>query len=131
MDGTEEGAGKSQSCMNLPAYSDVGRTKNTKKEVRMKMSKIEESNSIDLRFIEANDEKSGKEALMEPLRSKRVEDKAEKFLDDMLKFLAEMPIDRYHDYRAFRNIRLRDYLINRFLRERIYLVQEGETSKRA
>ena len=95
------------------------------------MSKIEESNSIDLRFIEANDEKSGKRALMEPLRSERVEDKAEKFLDDMLSFLAEMPINEYHDYRAFRNIRLRDYLINRFLRERIYIVQEGETPKRA
>jgi hypothetical protein len=39
-------------------------------------------------------------------------------LDDMLDFLAEMPSDNYHDYREFRNLRLRGYLINKFMRER-------------
>ena len=38
-------------------------------------------------------------------------------LDRMLSFLAEMPVDRYHDYRIFRHTRLREYLIHRFIRE--------------
>ena len=40
-------------------------------------------------------------------------------LDRMLSFLAEMPVDRYHDYRIFRHTRLRQYLIHRFLREQL------------
>jgi hypothetical protein len=39
-------------------------------------------------------------------------------LDDMLDFLAEIPSDNYHDYREFRNLRLRGYLINKFMCER-------------
>ncbi len=39
-------------------------------------------------------------------------------LDNMLDFLAEMPVDKYHDYREFRNLRLRQYLIHRFMREK-------------
>jgi len=35
----------------------------------------------------------------------------------MLDFLAEMPVDKYHDYREFRNQRLRQYLIHNFMRE--------------
>lgn len=84
----------------------------------MMMSKIEETHSVELRFIEALDEKSGKEEIEELFRNERVEDKAEKLLDEMLKFLAEMPVDGHHDYRTFRHGGLRGYLINRFLRER-------------
>ena len=40
-------------------------------------------------------------------------------LDRMLNFLAEMPVDKYHDYRIFRHTRLREYLIHRFLREQL------------
>jgi len=94
------------------------------------MRKIEETNSIDLRFIEAIDEKRGKEEIEELLRSERVEDKTEKLLDEMLKFLAEMPIDRHHDYKTFRHSGLRGYLINQFLRERAFIVHKCETLKR-
>jgi hypothetical protein len=65
------------------------------------MRKIEETNSIKLRFIKSKDEKSGKEEMKELLRSRRVEDKTEMLLDEMLKFLAEMSVDRHHDYRTF------------------------------
>ena len=44
--------------------------------------------------------------------------KNKQLLDDMLNFLAEMPVDKYHDYREFRNIRLRQYLIRSFMREK-------------
>jgi hypothetical protein len=50
--------------------------------------------------------------------------KAEKLLDEMLKFLAKMPIDKHHDFRIFRHNGLRGYLINRFLRERTNIVNE-------
>jgi len=39
-------------------------------------------------------------------------------IEEMLRFLGEMPVDEYHDYRDFRHRGLRDYLINRFLREK-------------
>ena len=39
-------------------------------------------------------------------------------LDSMLNFLAEMPVDKYHDYREFRNLRLRQYLIHCFMRKK-------------
>jgi hypothetical protein len=98
-----------------PRYREIKKCQNG---MGMMMSKIEETNSIDLRFIEAMDEKSGKEEIEELLRSERVEDIVEKLLDEMLKFLAEMPIDGHHDFRTFRHGGLRGYLINRFLRER-------------
>jgi hypothetical protein len=49
------------------------------------------------------------------------EEKAELkvLLDRMLNFLAEMPVDKYHDYRIFRHTRLREYLIHRFIREQV------------
>jgi hypothetical protein len=97
----------------------------------MKMRKMEETNSIDLRFIETIDEKSGKKEIEELLRSERVEDPTEKLLDEMLRFIAEIPIDKHHDYRTFRHSGLRGYLINRFLRERAYIVRECETLTRA
>lgn len=42
----------------------------------------------------------------------------EKVLDEMLKFLGEMPVDKYHNYGDFRHKGLRGYLINLFLREK-------------
>lgn len=44
--------------------------------------------------------------------------KVKQLLDNMLDFLAEMPVDKYHDYREFRNLRLRQYLIHNFMREK-------------
>jgi hypothetical protein len=44
--------------------------------------------------------------------------KVKLLLDDILDFLAEMPVDKYHDYREFRNLRLRGHLINKFMQER-------------
>jgi hypothetical protein len=38
-------------------------------------------------------------------------------LDDMLDFLSEMPVDKYHDYREFRNLHLREYLIHKFIKK--------------
>ena len=42
--------------------------------------------------------------------------KIKQLLDDMLDFLAEMPVDKYHDYREFRNLHLREYLIHKFIK---------------
>jgi hypothetical protein len=42
--------------------------------------------------------------------------KVKQLLDNMLDFLAEMPVDKYHDYREFRNLHLREYLIHRFIK---------------
>jgi hypothetical protein len=39
-------------------------------------------------------------------------------LDDMLDFLAEMSVDKYHDYRGFRNLRLREYLVHKFMQKK-------------
>ena len=83
------------------------------------MVKMEESKSIDVRFIEALDIKSGKEDIEDTLKGGS-EDGVEILLDEMLSFLAEMPVDNYHDYRTFRHRGLRIYLINRFLREKWY-----------
>ena len=52
------------------------------------------------------------------LKGGRLIDGVEMLLEDMLRFLAEMPADKYHDYRDFRHRGLRGYLINRFLREK-------------
>ena len=83
---------------------------------RMKKGKKEENNAPDIRVIETNNKKRRKEDFLELLRSKETE-KLKVLLDRMLNFLAEMPVDRYHDYRTFRHTRLREYLIHRFLRE--------------
>jgi len=40
-------------------------------------------------------------------------------LDDMLDFLAEMPVDKYHDYREFRSLHLREYLIHKFIQKNV------------
>jgi hypothetical protein len=84
----------------------------------MKKGKKEENNAIDIRFIETNDKKRGKEEFLELLRSNETE-KLKVFLDRMLSFLAEMPVDKYHDYRIFKHTGLREYLIHQFLREQL------------
>ena len=80
----------------------------------MKKGKKEENNAIDIRFNETNDKKRGKEEFLGLLRSNETE---KVILDRMLRFLAEMPVDKYHDYRIFRHTGLREYLIHQFLRE--------------
>jgi hypothetical protein len=85
---------------------------------RMKKGKKAENNALGIRFIEKNDKKRGKDEFLELFRSKETE-KLMVLLDRMLNFLAEMPVDRYHDYRIFRHTRLREYLIHRFLREQL------------
>jgi hypothetical protein len=90
-------------------------TDNTLYVERARMKK-EEKNMTDIRFIEANDKKRRKEEFLELLRREGTEELTV-LLDRMLRFLAEMPVDRYHDYRIFRHTGLREYLIHRFLRE--------------
>jgi hypothetical protein len=53
-----------------------------------------------------------------PKKKKMELKKVKLLLDDMLDFLAEIPVNKYHDYREFRNLRLRGKLINKFMRER-------------
>jgi len=82
------------------------------------MRKIKEKKAIAPRFIEAIDKKSGREEIERLFIDGSLEDGIEILLEKMLRFLAEMPVDRYHDYRDFRHKGLRGYLINRFLREK-------------
>lgn len=82
------------------------------------MINMEEKKAIDFRFNEAIDKKSGEEGTEELLKGRRAEQRVETLLDEMLSFLAEMPVDGHHDYRTLRHSGLRGYLINRFLRER-------------
>jgi len=57
--------------------------------------------------------------------NKRINEKEvtriKQILDDMLDFIAEMPVDKYHDYREFRNLHLREYLIHKFMHKRAQL----------
>ena len=82
------------------------------------MIKMEEKKAIDFRFNKAIDKKSVEEGTEELLKGRRAEKRVETLLDEMLSFLAEMPVDGHHDYRTLRHSGLRGYLINRFLRER-------------
>jgi len=82
------------------------------------MRRIEEKKAIAPRFIEAIDKKSGKEEIEGLLKGGRLIDGVEVLLEEMLRFLAEMPVDKYHDYHDFRHRGLRGYLIHRFLREK-------------
>jgi hypothetical protein len=54
----------------------------------------------------------------ELLKSGRFENGVEMLLKEMLNFLGNMPLDKYHDYRDFRHRGLVEYLINRFMREK-------------
>ena len=82
------------------------------------MRELEERKEIDLRYNLATDKKSVEEEIEELLKGGRAEDGVKILLDEMLRFLAEMPVDKYHDYKTFRHGGLRGYLINRFLREK-------------
>ena len=63
-------------------------------------------------------EKENREAKNIGLQTnQKEEDKIKQLLDGVFDFLAEMPVDKYHDYREFRNLRLRQYLINNFMHE--------------
>jgi hypothetical protein len=86
--------------------------------MRMKIRKIEEKKAVSPRFIEETDKKSGKKEIEELIKNGRLIDGVKMLLEEMLRFLAEMPTNKYHDYRDFRHRGLRDYLINRFLREK-------------
>ena len=59
--------------------------------------------------------------------NQKEEEKIKQLLNGMLDFLAEMPVDKYHDYREFRNLRLRQHLINDFIREHpgLYDIKEA------
>ena len=79
-----------------------------------------EGDEIVLRVIATIDDKGWgrREEIERLLLDGSLEDGIEMLLEKMLRFLAEMPVDRYHDYRDFRHKGLRGYLINRFLREK-------------
>jgi hypothetical protein len=77
-----------------------------------------ESDEIVLRLIATIDNKGWREEIERLLKDGRLEDGVEMLLEKMLRFLAEMPVDRYHDYREFRHKGLRSYLTNRFLTEK-------------
>jgi molecular chaperone GrpE (heat shock protein) len=78
-----------------------------------------ESNEIVLRLIYPIDDiRARAEEIERLLKDGRLEDGVEMLLEKMLRFLAEMPVDRYHDYREFRHKGLRSYLIHRFLTEK-------------
>ncbi len=70
------------------------------------------------RLIAITGEKGGTEEIERLLVDGSLEDGIEMLLEKMLRFLAEMPVDSYHDYRDFRHKGLRGYLINRFMREK-------------
>jgi len=84
------------------------------------MRKIEEKKAIAPRLIATSDNKGWgrREEIERLLKDGRLEDGVEMLLEKMLRFLAEMPVDRYHDYREFRHKGLRSYLIHRFLTEK-------------
>jgi hypothetical protein len=85
---------------------------------RMKKGKIMENNAIDTQFLKTIDKKLMKEEFLELLRSEKAAEKKE-LLDRLLRFISEMPVDKYHDYRIFRHTGLREYLINQFLSEKL------------
>ena len=81
------------------------------------MLKMEE-NKVDLQFIEPIESTSDGEEIKESFKNRKSTTGVEMLLEEMLRFLGEMPVYKYHDYRDFRHKGLRGYLINRFLRAR-------------
>ena len=71
------------------------------------------------------EEKSGTKEIEVLLNRVREREGTEKVLDEMLKYLGEMPVDKYHNYNDFRHKGLRGYLINLFLREKSRAVIRG------
>jgi hypothetical protein len=78
------------------------------------MRKMEENNASNIQFLGVLDEGGKGDAEGPPYGGREVE--LRQVLDELLRFLGEMSVDRHHDYRVFRHRGLRDYLINRFLR---------------
>jgi hypothetical protein len=104
----------------LPNPSDVksSRPRQLQKDENVTKSLHTERDEIVLRVIATIDDKGGREDIERLLIDGRLEDGIEMLLEKMLRFLAEMPADRYQDYRDFRHKGLRGYLINRFMREK-------------
>ena len=104
----------------LPNPSDgiSSRPRQLQKDEIVTKSLHTERDETVLRVIAITGEKGGIEEIERLLVNDRLEDGIEMLLEKMLRFLAEMPVDRYHDYRDFRHKGLRGYLINRFLREK-------------
>ena len=77
-----------------------------------------ENDELVLRLVALTGEKGGREEIERLLVNDRLEEGVEILLEKMLRFLAEMPVDKDHDYREFRHRGLRSYLINRFMRDK-------------
>jgi len=77
-----------------------------------------DSNELFFRLTATTYEKGGREEIERHMINGRLEDGVEMLLEKMLRFLGEMPFDKYHDYGEFRHKGLRSYLINRFLTEK-------------
>ena len=104
----------------LPNPSDgiSSRPRQLQKDEIVTKSLHTERDETVLRVIATIGDKGGREEIESLLVDGRLEDGIGMLLEKMLRFLAEMPVDRYHDYRDFRHKGLRGYLINRFLREK-------------
>ena len=88
------------------------------KEEIVKKSLATESDEIVLQLVSPVDNKDWRKRLEWLLIEGRFDEGLEMFLERMLRFLAEIPVDKYHDYSDFRHKGLRGYLINRFLTEK-------------
>ena len=77
-----------------------------------------DSNELVFRLIASSFENGGREEIERLFRNGKIEDGVEMLLEKMLRFLAEIPVDKYHDYGEFRHKGLRSYLINRFMTEK-------------
>ena len=104
----------------LPNPSDVKSSRPRqflKDEIVTKSLHTERDETV-LRVIATIGDKGGREDIERLIVDGRIEDGIEMLLEKMLRFLAEMPVDGYHDYGDFRHKGRRAYLINRFLREK-------------
>jgi hypothetical protein len=84
-------------------YKGIGNNTLYVERASMKKEKKGENNMTGIRFIETRERTAELMVL----------------LDRMLSFLAEMPVDKYHDYRIFRHTSLREYLIHQFLHKQL------------
>jgi hypothetical protein len=77
-----------------------------------------ENDEFAIQFITLTEKKSERERIEKIIKNGRLENSIEMILEKMLRFLAEMPVNNYHDYRCFRHKGLRAYLIHQFLTEK-------------
>ncbi len=77
-----------------------------------------EKDRVELHLIEAIDRNNDGEEIKELLENEKVKAEVEMFLEEMLRFLGEIPVNKNHDYRTFRHGGLRRHLINQFMREK-------------